>query len=234
MADLTLPPRPTIKRLYPHLGEVADPPASQTLRLLWDRIHDLEERLQQTETLNTKLIATANSNTAAAAQAQTTANRAVALAQNPGDAAMSATSDPATPLPGGGDGGAGATGCAAAGATGHDSGGPLNAVRAGQLICGTGNEFSALKNATATQAQRDANQEELLLRMIWHLKQGGFSAGRQQNPSGAISGDKLTVVVDAVLRAYDVFPGVAFSAPLTTQMLEVAPPVMVDVPGTPD
>jgi hypothetical protein len=102
------------------------------------------------------------------------------------------------------------------------------------LICGTGNEFSALKNATATQAQRDANQEELLLRMIWHLKQGGFSAGRQQNPSGAISGDKLTVVVDAVLRAYDVFPGVAFSAPLTTQMLEVAPPVMVDVPGTPD
>ena len=123
---------------------------------------------------------------------------------------------------------------AAAGATGHDTGGPLNAVRAGQLVCGTGNEFSALKNPVATSAIRQANLEELLRRMIWHLQQGGFTAGRQQNPSGVISQDKLTVIVDGVLRAYDVFSGGPPSDPVTTHMDEVAPPVMVSDAGIPD
>ena len=30
--------------------------------------------------------------------------------------------------------------------------------------------------------------------MIWHLHLAGFQAGRQRNPSGAISIDKLTIV----------------------------------------
>ena len=30
--------------------------------------------------------------------------------------------------------------------------------------------------------------------MIWHLRLAGFQAGRQKNPSGAISDDKLTII----------------------------------------
>ena len=36
----------------------------------------------------------------------------------------------------------------------------------------------------------------MLLRCIWHLQHAGYQAGRQRNPSGAISVDKLTVYLD--------------------------------------
>ena len=44
--------------------------------------------------------------------------------------------------------------------------------------------------------------------MIWHLKLAGFEAGRQKNPSGAISGDKLTVFLEGKWVAYDCFSSV--------------------------
>jgi hypothetical protein len=42
------------------------------------------------------------------------------------------------------------------------------------------------------------------------------------------------VVVDGVLRAYDVFSGGPPSDPVSTHMNEVAPPVMVADAGIPD
>jgi len=49
-----------------------------------------------------------------------------------------------------------------------------------------------------------AAMEELLRRMIWSLQQAGIQSGRQQNPSGAISKDKLTIFVDGAFHAFDV------------------------------
>jgi len=230
-------PTPALKRTYPHLSQVTDPMAQQTIRLLWDRIWDLEARLQASEATIADLVSGHNTNNAQITVAQRGAEAALSLAQRAGVAATSETGPwvGAGELPGGGDGSGGQIGCAAAGATGHDTGGLLNAIRAGQIVCGTGNEFSWLKNPTATLAERLTNGEELLLRMIWHLKQAGFSAGRQLNPSGVLSGDKLCVVVDGVTRVYDVFLSYeTFGSPLQTQMLEYPNPNLQDHAGIPD
>ena len=228
--------RPAVKRSYPHVTEVKDWPAAQTIKLLWERIFDLEERLQATEGTGATLVTSANQLTTSVQAAQKTANQALTLGrQAVAAASASGAAGTSTTPPGGGDGGDGDVGCAAAGPTGHDTGGLLNAVRAGQIVCGTGNEYSALKNATATLAEREANGEELVLRMIWHLREAGFSAGRQKNPSGVISKDKLCVVVDSVTRAYDVFTAFHdFANPMDTHMGEVAPPNLVDDAGIAD
>ncbi len=224
-----------IKRTYPHVGEVQDWRAQETIRLLWDRVHDLEERLQAAESTIGSLVDGHNENEAVVSTAAKDARSALSLALRPGQAAESDTGGGTTPLPGGGDGGGGNIGCQAAGATGHDTGGLLNAIRAGQIVCGTGNEYSALKNATPTIAERNANATELIRRMIWHLREAGFTAGRQRNPSGVLSDNKLCVVVDSVTRAYDVLVGKSnFAQPMTTAMNEVAPPDLVDDAGIPD
>ena len=220
-------------KTYPHVGEIADPPTQQTIRLLWDRIHDLEARLSTSEGTVTKLVSGHNTNEASITKASQIARYAVGLFQKPGTPPTSVTAG-GEPLPGGGDGGAGEIGCGGAGPTGHDTGGLLNAIRAGQIVCGTGNEFPALKNPTATDAQREANMIELLRRMIWHLKQAGFTAGRQKNPSGRVSSDKLCVEVEGVVRVYDVFIGAAATDPLKTHMGETAPANMQDDAGIPD
>ena len=71
--------------------------------------------------------------------------------------------------------------------------------------------------------------------MIWHLQLAGFQAGRQRNPSGVLSNDKLTVFADGAWHAYDVFndlgaPGV----PMKVQFWEVTPPNYFADPGIPD
>lgn len=237
-----------IKRVYPHVDELTDWRTAATVRLLWDRIHDLEARLQASEATTIDLVSGHNTNEMSITVVGQDARAALALSQTMAGSAAGggATGGGASggtggtgpgggiELPGGGDGGAGATGCAAAGATGHDTGGLLTAVRAGQIICGTGNEWSALKNPVATLAERSANNVELLRRMIWHLQQAGFTAGRQQNPSGAISEQKLCVIVDGVLRAYEVLDGVPIDQPIPTLMEETAPPVLVSDAGISD
>jgi len=228
-----------IKRTFPHVSEIKDWTAQQSLRLIWDRVHDLEERLQAAQTTITDLVAGHNTNEVAVAAVGRDARQALVLSQQIGtDGTLVGSGGGGTPsggLPGGGDGGGGAIGCAAAGPSGHDTGGLLNAIRAGQIVCGTGNEHSALKNVTADLATRQANAEQLLRRMIWHLREAGFSAGRQQNPSGAISNDKLCVVVDGVTRCYDVFIAYDdFTSPLVTYMGEVGAPNMQDDAGWPD
>ena len=71
--------------------------------------------------------------------------------------------------------------------------------------------------------------------MIWHLQLAGFQAGRQRNPSGALSNDKLTVFADGAWHAYDVFndlgaPGV----PMKVQFWEVTPANYFADSGIPD
>ena len=220
------------KRIYPHVDQIKEFPTQQTIRLLWDRIHDLEERLQAAETNIRNLGGTVNEVNADAAAASQQAKSAFAIALDPGDEVV----NPDPELPGGGDGGQGDAGCAAAPGTGHPAGVvPLSAFEAGKIVCGTGNEFPLLKAPTADLATREAMAEELLLRMIWHLQLAGFVSGRQRNPSSAISKDKLTVEVDGVLRAYDVFIGLSeFTVAMGTHMGEVAPPDYVEDPGIPD
>ena len=229
--------RPSIKRSYPHVTEIQDWPAAQSVKLLWERIHDLEERLQAAEGTNTTLVTSANQLTTSVQSAQQVADQALAIGRTTsvGSSDTGGAGGDSTPLPGGGDGGDGDVGCAAAGPTGHDTGGLLNAVRAGQIVCGTGNEFAELKNPVVDLAAREAAGETLILRMIWHLKEAGFTAGRQKNPSGAISNDKLCVVVDSVTRAYDVFIGFhEFDVAMTTHMAETAPANLVDDAGISD
>ncbi len=53
----------------------------QTLRLLWDRIYSLQDRLAAAEATITRLIAAANTTETATQTAQTTADEAVAVSQ---------------------------------------------------------------------------------------------------------------------------------------------------------
>lgn len=226
----------TLKRQYPHVDQIGDFAAAQSVRLLWDRVFALQEQLTAAQATITTLVSTANVADAKIAVVKTAADAALAMGQIPGTAPGSTTTTPPeAPLPGGGDGGKGQEGCAACGPDGHDSGGLLNAVRAGQIACGTGNEYSALRNPTATLEDRVAQATELMLRVVWHLRQGGFTAGRQRNPSGALSKDKMCVVVDGVTRAYDMFASSGiFTSAMNMQMFEVGPADMVDDDGIPD
>lgn len=78
-------------------------------------------------------------------------------------------------------------------------------ARTEQVINATADEFPQLITARPTEGEAQAAATELLRRIIWHLRRAGYQAGRQKNPSGAISGDKLTVFADGASHAIDVF-----------------------------
>ena len=227
---LKLPGLNKIKHIFPHVDQIEDAPTKQSLKLAWERIHDLEGRLQRNEAADLLLIDRFTTDEGHIERAQQTAEHALLVAQSAAEAAAGGAGG----LPDGGDGGGAAEGFAAAGATGHDTGGLLTPVRAGQIVGGTVHEFSGLLAPVATQAQRDANLAEMLSRMIWHLRTAGFTAGKQQNPSGAISGDKLTVEVDGVMRVYDVLSDRPLTDSADAHMNEVPLPKFVDDAGTPD
>jgi hypothetical protein len=128
------------------------------------------------------------------------------------------------PAGGGGGGGGGGTGT-----SGHIPAGPATAARAEQVVLGTGKEFPGL----TAQAGSEPAAEHLMLRMIWHLRLAGFQAGRQQNPSGRISGDKLSVFADGIWRAYDVVSTTGGSS-LDVHFDEVFPAGYVADSGIPD
>src|SRR5262245_28514745 len=87
----------------------------------------------------------------------------------------------------------------------HVPPGPLSAAQAEQVVYATAREFPNLTAPPPTESEGISRAEELLLRTIWHLKLYGFDAGRQRNPSGAISNDKLTILIDGRWRAFDIF-----------------------------
>ena len=132
------------------------------------------------------------------------------------------------------DAGQTAAGVTAAGADGHPSVTGLTAYNAGLIIGGTAYEFASLTAAAPDQPTRTANQLELLLRTIWHLSQFGFTTGRQRNPSGVLSGDKLCVISDGQMRAFDIFTGGTFDTALGVHAIQVFPPNLVADAGTAD
>ena len=90
-----------IKRVYPHVSEVQDWRTQSTLRLLWDRVHDLTEQLQAAQTTITDLVAGHNTNAATLDSVGQDAQQALALGQDAGTGVGRA---------GSGAGGAGGTG----------------------------------------------------------------------------------------------------------------------------
>ncbi len=117
----------------------------------------------------------------------------------------------------------------------HVAAGPLDAAQAERVVYATGNEFAILTTPRPTSDEAIGAAEELLLRTIWHLQLGGFEAARQRNPSGAISNDKLNVLIQGRWRAFDVF--LDYGRPnQTTRVIfyEVSPSNPLPYPGVPD
>lgn len=233
MAFLTATPVEPLKRQYPHVDQIGDWPAQMSVRLLWERIFSLEERLQAAEGTITDLVSGVDTVNTTADDALAKAQSAFALAQSPGTSLV----PPGGSTPeGSGDGGQGQDGCNNAYATGHPGGVvPQSAFEAGRIVCGTANEWPLLLAPTANLPDRETFAVELLRRMIWHLQQAGFTAGRQRNPSSLISKDKLTVQVDGVLRAYDVFIDLSnFAIAMSVHMGSVTPVDYVPDTGVAD
>lgn len=205
----------------------------QNIRALWDAIHRINTDLTATqETIDDQAV------TITSLQTQLTSVKQIAQ-QAQITAGQLVEDEPTVQGAGGSTGvvddGLGQQGCVQAGADGHVAPGtPLTAITAGQVVCGVGNEYSSLLAATGSQAARDANVLELLLRVIWHLQQAGFTAGRQRNPSGILSTDKVTIRIGAELRAYDIMALNPFTIPLSMHMIQVGSPNYVADPGTPD
>jgi hypothetical protein len=226
---------------YALLSRIRDPILRDALKLVQDRITALETQITALGTLTAPL--TTNLDAAShrlTALANPTADQdAVTLrylktfVENRLTAAGLIGPDGQAAQPADSDNGETARGVADAGADGDIGTGELTAYRAGLIIGGTANEYPALVAVAADQATRDANQLELLLRTIWHLNQAGFTAGRQRNPSGLLSQDKIAVVEAGVTRAFDVYTG-TFDVVMTVQALQVAPANLVADSGTPD
>lgn len=117
----------------------------------------------------------------------------------------------------------------------HITPGPLSVQQANLIIAATGEEFAYLRSPRGSVEEKLGLTEELLRRIIWHLRYAGFQAGRQRNPSGAISLDKLTVVADGAWHSYDIFTNFDVSS-VETRMLfiEVWPPSHIPDDGIPD
>lgn len=117
----------------------------------------------------------------------------------------------------------------------HVGPGPLAMWRVEQAVNATADEFPGLTAARGSESEAVAAAVELLRRTVWHLRHAGFEAGRQKNPSGAISGDKLSVFADGGWHAVDIFydygaPGV----PIKVIFWEVFPASPLADEGIPD
>jgi hypothetical protein len=109
----------------------------------------------------------------------------------------------------------------------------LTAYNAGLIIGGVAHEFPTLVAPAVDEATFDANRLELLRRTIWHLILFGFTAGRQQNPSGLLSTDKIALIEDGNMRSFDCYTG-TFAVGMTVQALQVYPPHLSADSGIPD
>lgn len=243
------------KRAYPQVNLITDRATQQSVQLLWDKLFDA---LDDLDTARADLAAEQaqlaldrarldavelqqEENSIAAGNVTNQAGVGTGFPGSPGSGSGGGT----TPPPGGGsmpgnDLGEGQAGLVQAGATGHLSGSfARNAFAMGQIVGGVGNEFPSLLAPAANQPARDANLAELLGRVIWHLQLNGFTAGKQQNPSGAISGDKFCAINqdNGITLVYDIFPGAAqdaFNNQFNLQMFQTWPAVLVPDGGVPD
>ena len=168
-------------RSYPHLTQIRDPMARDSLRLLWDKFFGLEQLVTQTQSDITAQQTAMTSLQADTASAKSAAKLALSK--------LITTQTPSGTTSGGGgtvdDGGQGALGCAQAGSDGHvPAGSTLDLVTAGKVICGVGKEFPSLLAIAANQPTRDANQDQLLFRMCWHMGLAGYACGRYGTAAG--------------------------------------------------
>lgn len=120
------------------------------------------------------------------------------------------------------------------GTANHVGPGPLSADRARQVVFATANEFPRLLRVFGSENEAVGAAAELLRRTIWHLQLAGYQAGKQRNPSGAISADKVTIIIDGSWHVYDIYSlGIAGRA-TTVQFIEVTPAGHVPDSGLPD
>ena len=70
-----------LKRQYPHVDDISDWRAQQSVRLLWDRVFNLEERLQAVNATQGDLVEATNSQEDQLAKVQRVAGEALAIAQ---------------------------------------------------------------------------------------------------------------------------------------------------------
>jgi hypothetical protein len=107
------------------------------------------------------------------------------------------------------------------GGSGHIPAGPANEDRAKQVVLGTAKEFPQLTAVFGSEGEAVGAADQLLRRILWHLQLAGYQANGQKNPSGAISSDKITVMINNTWRVFDIFSlGVAGRA-TTVQWLEI-------------
>lgn len=229
------------KRIYPHLSGVKDNDTNSALRILFDKVFGTEDIIEQLESklkLSEGQLADAKKQLIAMDRKVNVISLPAAESPAPSSGAGSSGgsgSSPDIPIE---DGGGGSSGCTQSGDTGHvDPGLPLSVTTAGMIICGTAKEFPVLTAPQVTLADRETAAAELLGRMIWHLQQHGFTAGRQNNSESTIrlSKDKITFQVDGTMRVYDVFQDVSdYTSPLRTRMINTAPARYVADGGTAD
>lgn len=198
-------------RTYPEVDRIRDLPAQRSLRLLWDKVYDVHERL---DAANTRI------QQVAATQITDLQKQMLSLTQQVQSFGAFAGGTGGSGGGGGGggksDGGEGDLGCGEAGSTGHvTAGSPLTRETVGKVVCGTGNEFPALLAIVVDQPTRDANRSELLGRMIWHLNLAGFP-----NVS-RYPGNPFTLLIDiaGVQNAYRVTDYATFDVAMATCMV---------------
>jgi hypothetical protein len=203
--------RQRVKPDAPHVERVSDPAAKLSLVEVWKRLQLIEANHDDLATAHDILSGTVT----ALSQAQSVLTASAQL-QNARQARAAATvAPPPPPLD---DGGQGELGCSSAGPNGHlPPGTILSLMVAGQIICGTSNEFPALLAVTIDQPTRDANRNELLDRMCWHMNLAGFPTGRY--PTGAAADFDLLFDFQGSQYAYRVVSYDLFDSPMTTMML---------------
>ncbi|MEP7307118.1 MAG: hypothetical protein ABJA98_16520 [Acidobacteriota bacterium] len=120
------------------------------------------------------------------------------------------------------------------GAGNHVGPGPLSEDRARQVVFATGAEFPHLTRVFGSDGEALSAASELLDRTIWHLQLAGYQSGRQRNPSGLVSDDKLTIFINGSWHIYDVF-SLGFAGRATTvQFVELTGASYVPTSGRPD
>jgi hypothetical protein len=194
------------RAVYPHLKQIKDADAQAATRILYDRIFQVEQLIAGTGGVTSQIAAVSAQQAQQAAAVQTQITQ-LSVASTGTSVALGGAfpSGGGGSTPGGGGGGGQSSDCTGAPGTGHIPAGELTYTRFVQIVCGTGTEWAQYRAPVATVAIRQANAENLIERMIWHLQQGGFNAGRQRNPSTAISRDKLACVILTETRAFDMF-----------------------------
>lgn len=111
---------------------------------------------------------------------------------------------------------------------------PAAAAEVERIVRDTAAVHPELLRVFGSEAEAESAAEELLRRILWRLQRAAFLAGRQRNPSGLVSKDKLAVALAGVWHAYDIF-SLGFAGRATiVQFLEIGGANPVPDPGLPD